>query len=276
MRNLGRGVDLMPWFKVEGRVAFHPKMVSAGNMAIGVWVRMGAWAADNRTDGLVPLAIASAIGRSRDFAKLIEAGLLHDAGRDGFQLHDFLNYNPSRDDDEQLRAERARAGSIGARIRWASNGKHDGKCHGKSMPDPDPDLIHTSESTSSTSDKSAKSADIDSVWRHWLGWWSRVRGSGAAPTLNKRRRGQIRARLAEGYTAERLRAAADGCWTRSYNLEHGYLTPELVYRSGGQVELYEGFAAQTTVPLGEPTGPTIKEALAAAYAAEPDPAYDPS
>jgi hypothetical protein len=92
------------------------------------------------------------------------------------------------------------------------------------------------------SGKKKERAGIDSVWSHWLGWWKRVVGKGTAPQLTKKRAAHIRARLRDGYTVERLKRAADGCWTREYNLEHGYLKAELVYRDGGQVEQYEGFA----------------------------------
>lgn len=35
----------MPWFRVDDSLDTHPKAIAAGNEAMGLWVRCGAYAA---------------------------------------------------------------------------------------------------------------------------------------------------------------------------------------------------------------------------------------
>ena len=51
----------MPTFEVDDQFAFHRKTLRAGNEAIGVWVRAGAWATGYLTDGLIPFDVAYAL-----------------------------------------------------------------------------------------------------------------------------------------------------------------------------------------------------------------------
>jgi len=93
------------WLKVDDKFHGHPKVLSAGTPVLGLWVRAASWAAAYETDGLVPTDVMRGFGRPRDAAALVEAGLWVPCAS-GFWLHDFLKYNPSK---EQLEAERAKA-----------------------------------------------------------------------------------------------------------------------------------------------------------------------
>src|SRR5699024_8136853 len=66
----------MPWFKVDDNLDFHPKVIAAGNSAMGLWVRAGAYCAKQLTDGFVPRQMLNALGgRQRDVSQLVNAGL---------------------------------------------------------------------------------------------------------------------------------------------------------------------------------------------------------
>ena len=52
----------MPWFKVDDRLAHHPKVMAVGNAAMGLWVRAGSWSAAHLTDGYVPTELLSTLG----------------------------------------------------------------------------------------------------------------------------------------------------------------------------------------------------------------------
>jgi hypothetical protein len=66
----------MPWFKVDDQLAFHPKVIAAGNLAMGLWARAGSWSAANLTDGRIPRRMITSMGaRTRDAQRLVEAGL---------------------------------------------------------------------------------------------------------------------------------------------------------------------------------------------------------
>ena len=115
----------MPTFEIDDQFAFHQKTVMAGNEAIGVFARAGAWCAGYLTDGFVPYKIAWTIsgescppmcpqgtppgtpqgspsGHAGDIAgtlpgtspwtRLIAAGLVV-CTETGFQLHDYLHWN---------------------------------------------------------------------------------------------------------------------------------------------------------------------------------------
>ena len=108
----------MAWLKIDDQFADHPKIVQAGPLAS--WLHMTAmcYAARYLTDGFVP---RKALPRMVDFsgvtqdgtpidvgtlaAQLVTAGLWA-ATETGWQIHDYLEYNPSR---AQVLGERAAA-----------------------------------------------------------------------------------------------------------------------------------------------------------------------
>lgn len=101
----------MSWFCIDDGFAFHAKAIAAGNEACGAWARAGSWsgAPANLTDGYIPKDVAHQIARPAIWQKLIDAkagkehGLI-EVRPDGYQIHDYLKYNPSA---EKVRAKRA-------------------------------------------------------------------------------------------------------------------------------------------------------------------------
>lgn len=72
----------MTWFKVDDGFAFHPKAIMAGNAALGLWVRAGAWCGANLTDGFMPKSFITTLGaQKRDADKLVSSGLWFHAKR---------------------------------------------------------------------------------------------------------------------------------------------------------------------------------------------------
>jgi hypothetical protein len=103
----------MTWFKVDDGFAMHPKAVAAGNPALGLWVRAGAWSASQLTDGVIPRHMVAALGgRPREAAALVDAGLWLEHV-DGWAFHDWQTYQPTRADVEDRRRVRAQAGAKG-------------------------------------------------------------------------------------------------------------------------------------------------------------------
>lgn len=88
----------------------HPKAVSAGNAAMGLWVRAGSWCAAHLTDGSLPRAMVKPLGgRTRDANRLVEVGLWDQPfGPDGdFVFRDWDHYQKSKAQVEAKReAER--------------------------------------------------------------------------------------------------------------------------------------------------------------------------
>lgn len=94
----------MPWFKVDDGLADHPKTVLAGNAAMGLWVRSGAWSAKHLTEGLIPAHMIPVLGNRAQAKALVAAGLWVSVGADyRFHQWDEDGRQPSR---ESVLAER--------------------------------------------------------------------------------------------------------------------------------------------------------------------------
>lgn len=107
----------MPHFAVDESAHMHRKVARAGNAAFGLWVRLGSYACDHLTDGVVPAEVVGLYGTPPQLRKLLAVGMLHAAGHDcrrcpvgadgDFILHDYIGPNPSRATVEAKREQAA-------------------------------------------------------------------------------------------------------------------------------------------------------------------------
>src|SRR5258706_2502526 len=100
----------MPWFRLDDSFHSHPKVIAAGNEAIGLYVRCGTHAAEHLTAGFGGKNVALSYGSTALADTLVRTRLWHRA-RGGWRIHDYLDYNPSREAVEKERkasAERQR------------------------------------------------------------------------------------------------------------------------------------------------------------------------
>ena len=100
----------MPWFKVDDNFAFHAKVLAAGNAAIGLWARAGAWSMQTLTDGCVPHNVARQLGTRAEAKRLVECGLWIEKD-DGYEFHEWNQRQPSRAKvyaDREANAEKLR------------------------------------------------------------------------------------------------------------------------------------------------------------------------
>lgn len=97
----------MVWFKVDDGMAFHAKVVEAGNAAIGLWTRAGSWCADHLTDGFVPDHMIRSLGTPGQARTLVRVKLWlrADGGYQFWQWND-PGRQPTRD---QVEVERGAA-----------------------------------------------------------------------------------------------------------------------------------------------------------------------
>lgn len=106
----------MAWLKVDDRVRTHPKIVEAGPLAAWVWFCGICYCREHLTDGFIADKMLATLvpglsSLKKAAASLVAAGLWH-RGERGYQVHDFLDWNPSRADVEKQRAiDRARKGT---------------------------------------------------------------------------------------------------------------------------------------------------------------------
>lgn len=128
------------WFKVDDSFYSNPKTAMLSDGATALWLRSGSWSAQQLTGGFVPARMVPMFRGSNDSVReLCDAGLwAYDEQKDGYQFHDWSDYQPDGEEVDALRKKRSEAGKRGANRRWGKpengkNGKTDGKCHGKPM-----------------------------------------------------------------------------------------------------------------------------------------------
>ena len=97
----------MPWGRLDDGLYDHPKLDLLGRdrmAGVGLWAVAVSWCNRRLTDGVVPNDRIRLLGGSRNLAeKLVDAGLFehHDQG---YLIHDFLDFNDSRETVEARRA----------------------------------------------------------------------------------------------------------------------------------------------------------------------------
>lgn len=100
----------MVWFKVDDDLAMHTKVMAAGNPAMGLWVRAGAWCAQQLTDGWIPLSVVRSLGSEAQARRLVSSGLWLVTARDGqegFLFHEWEARQPTRQDVTEARKDGA-------------------------------------------------------------------------------------------------------------------------------------------------------------------------
>ena len=124
----------MSWFRLNDEGAFHAKVLAAGNEAYGAWCRAGQWSSAHLTEGFIAEPVALSIAPRRVWERLREStagrsvGLVEERAG-GWQIHDFLDCNPTA---EEVRARRDRvATNVRAlRSRRRPSGVDDGSAAG--------------------------------------------------------------------------------------------------------------------------------------------------
>lgn len=162
----------MPWFRIDDKAHSHPKLIKAGNAALGLWLRCGSYAAAHLTDGIVPGVVAELYGTKPQAAKLVKAGLWHEHGHDcpagcpnpapgDYAFHDFLEdgRNTSR---ARAEAERKKARDRQAKHReeQRGDGRDTRNAHQKAEKSKDFTFDSSSKKSESASEKS-QSSDND-------------------------------------------------------------------------------------------------------------------
>ena len=141
----------MSWLRIDDTFYDHPKIVAAGPLAVALHVFGMTYASRHGTDGFVPSSMlpwlvrfdgiqltlgleprgpAMPVDVQAIAARLVEIGLWHPAAapcarcklrrgdrrpgeRDGYLVHDFLEFNPSGAEAVERREQRSAAGRIG-------------------------------------------------------------------------------------------------------------------------------------------------------------------
>lgn len=139
----------MPWVKLDDRFPSHRKIALLSDRAFRLHVSAICWCSENLTDGRITdreLQHVAHIRGLKATAKQLEDAGLWDRTDDGWIVHDFLDYNPSR---EQVQAERKKNAERQERFRRRKNGK----------PTPPPNGSSNGVSNGVTRPREAQSGD---------------------------------------------------------------------------------------------------------------------
>jgi hypothetical protein len=107
----------MSWVRLEDTFYDHPKVLAAGNAAVGLHILSICYSSAKLTDGHITPRIVRFLGGTPKLAARLVSCRLWEVEEDGWLIHDFLDYNPSRETIEAHRQavseQRAKAGRLG-------------------------------------------------------------------------------------------------------------------------------------------------------------------
>lgn len=126
----------MTWVKLDDGFCTNPKVIALSDRAFRAYVAAICYCAANLTDGVIPNAARHLIGKAPALDELVRVGMLTIV-EDGYSVHDYLEYNPSR---ERVLADRRGSAARQARARnGVSNGVTNAASHAvPSHPNPIP------------------------------------------------------------------------------------------------------------------------------------------
>jgi hypothetical protein len=113
----------MPWVKLDDRFPSHRKIALLSDRAFRLHISAICWCAENLTDGRITdreLTLVAHVRGLKATAKQLEDAGVWDRADDGWVIHDYLDYNPSR---EQVQAERKKNAERQEKFRKRKNGK---------------------------------------------------------------------------------------------------------------------------------------------------------
>jgi hypothetical protein len=113
----------MPWVKLDDRFPSHRKIALLSDRAFRLHISAICWCAENLTDGRISdreLTLVASVRGMKATAKQLEDAGVWDRVDGGWEIHDYLEYNPSRD---QVIAERKKNAERQERFRRRKNGK---------------------------------------------------------------------------------------------------------------------------------------------------------
>lgn len=115
----------MGWVKIEDKYARNPKMMRAGAVALALDVSGMGYCREHNTNGFVSESVLPSLGpvqgaaiRKAIAALVAEGRWLRDDELAGWWIHDFLEFNPSDEEDRLAAEQRSEQARKAALARW--------------------------------------------------------------------------------------------------------------------------------------------------------------
>jgi len=111
------------WIKLDDGFATHPKILNAGLEAMAVQVRAICYASRHKTDGFIPqsavcLFLSDLPPRPEGWAAYMVQCRLWELAENGYQVHDYLDWNISKTAYLEMKEKLSKAGKKGMKSRW--------------------------------------------------------------------------------------------------------------------------------------------------------------
>ena len=147
----------MTWAKLDDLFPENEKVAGLSDAAFRLYIHGICYAARNLTDGKIPSSARRGLGGTMGrISELLDAGLweIHEGG---WLIHDYLEYNPSREQVLAQRQQKASAGRKGGVATAQASAVARATPSGKApVPDPSPTPTPSSSSSSDPSDHPQK------------------------------------------------------------------------------------------------------------------------
>ena len=115
----------MAWAKIDDRFFSHPKIRRAGKEAVLLYLAGLTYCNEHLTEGFISEESLPLIGFyafvddfKQSASKLVDVGLWHVSSKglsNGYEVHDYFDYNPTKEQVEETKKARAEAGSRGGK-----------------------------------------------------------------------------------------------------------------------------------------------------------------
>lgn len=132
---------LMTWVRLDDNFPDHRKVNEAGPLAMWLWVCGLCYCGRLLSDGFIPRSqvrkladVDDAFGLAN---RLVDVGLWEKCD-DGYRVHDYLDYNPSRQEVEAERAKKVAAGQAGGRASAQARGQASASAGAQAKSNPVP------------------------------------------------------------------------------------------------------------------------------------------
>jgi hypothetical protein len=157
------------WVRVDTRFTTHPKVLEIGPLGEALWLRGLCYAGEHLTDGFVPAAFVRRMNDidGEDIAdRLLDAGLWTQA-EGGYQIHEYLSWQRSRDEAADISIKRSESGRKGG-LQKASNIQANGKQpSSKLLASPASKRLADTDTDTDTETENVYTADFLDFWSHW-------------------------------------------------------------------------------------------------------------
>ena len=176
----------MPWLRLDDKLAGHPKLTRYEDdveLCLGTLTHMWLFCADNLTDGVIPRRQVDRYDQRIVGLLLLPyedgPGFLETDSEGRYRCHDYLDYNPSREEvlkqreESRLRVKKHREKAV---CNAVTNGVTNGVCNTYPVPVP---KVFPSRADGKT--KTLSSKDEIEVPGDVLGYWLGKSGRSAKP-----------------------------------------------------------------------------------------------